>query len=277
MSESIESFVRGLPKAELHVHIQGAASAATVLELARRHPELGVPTEAEALRRFYTFTDFAHFIEVYISVNRLVRTTDDVRSLRGRARTATWPRSQVRYAEVTVTPDSHLLMGIAPDALADALAQARDGGARPRAAWSSPGSSTSPASSDWSRGCGPSTGSSGTGPSTASGSGSAVPSRACRARSSGTCSPVRARLGLHSVPHAGESTGPQTIRDSLDLLGARPHRARDLRGAGPGPDGRAGRAGRRARGVPDVQRLHAGGAEPGRAPVPRLLRRPGCG
>ena len=119
-SPEMTAFVHGLPKAELHLHLQGAASVPTVLELSRRHPDAGVPTEADELRDFYRFTDFDHFIEVYISVNRLVRTADDVRALvegLGRDLTAV----NVRYAEVTVTPDSHLLMGIDPGDLAAAL------------------------------------------------------------------------------------------------------------------------------------------------------------
>ena len=77
----IEAYIRDLPKAELHVHLQGAASVPTVLELARRYPEAGVPTDEQGLRDFYQFTDFAHFIDVYISVNELVRTDGDVRDL----------------------------------------------------------------------------------------------------------------------------------------------------------------------------------------------------
>ena len=44
--------VAGLPKAELHVHLVGSASVPTVLELARRHPEGGVPTDEAALAKF---------------------------------------------------------------------------------------------------------------------------------------------------------------------------------------------------------------------------------
>jgi aminodeoxyfutalosine deaminase len=40
-SAGIKEFIHGLPKAELHAHLQGAASVATVLELARRHPDVG--------------------------------------------------------------------------------------------------------------------------------------------------------------------------------------------------------------------------------------------
>ncbi|MGH3879287.1 MAG: hypothetical protein ACRDSK_19855 [Actinophytocola sp.] len=65
-------FISALPKVELHVHLVGSASIDTVLELARRHPELDVPTDRDALVAFYEFTDFAHFIEVYVQVTRLV-------------------------------------------------------------------------------------------------------------------------------------------------------------------------------------------------------------
>src|SRR3954465_8098751 len=106
-------FVAALPKVELHVHLVGAASVPTVLELARRHPERGVPTDEPALRDFYEFTDFAHFIDVYTAVNRLVRTGADVTALVvGLARDHA--ANNVRYAEVTVTPTSHLKSGIDP-------------------------------------------------------------------------------------------------------------------------------------------------------------------
>ena len=41
--ESIDAFIDRLPKAELHLHLVGSASVPTVLELARRHPDGGVP------------------------------------------------------------------------------------------------------------------------------------------------------------------------------------------------------------------------------------------
>lgn len=80
-STDISRFIAGLPKAELHVHLLGSASVDTVLALARRHPDLGVPTDDAELRAFYQFTNFAHFIEVYIAVNALVRSAEDVARL----------------------------------------------------------------------------------------------------------------------------------------------------------------------------------------------------
>jgi aminodeoxyfutalosine deaminase len=118
------SFVACLPKVELHLHLVGSASVDTVLELARRHPEAGVPTEPAVLAEYYEFRDFPHFLAVYGAVSGLVRTGADVVALvRGLARDAA--RSNVRYAEVTVTPTSHLQTGMPPDELADALTRGR--------------------------------------------------------------------------------------------------------------------------------------------------------
>ena len=97
--ESIDAFVAELPKVELHVHLVGSASAETVLELARRHPDRGVPRTAEELRRFYEFRDFPHFIEVYKAVSGLLSEPEDIADLvRGVARDLAAQR--VRYVEM---------------------------------------------------------------------------------------------------------------------------------------------------------------------------------
>ena len=96
---SLEMFVSDLPKVELHVHLIGSASVETVLSLARRHPEAGVPTTEEGLREFYRFSDFPHFLDVYRVVSGLVRTPEDIAELVrgvGRALAA----QNVRYVEL---------------------------------------------------------------------------------------------------------------------------------------------------------------------------------
>jgi adenosine deaminase len=213
-----EDWLRGLPKAELHVHLVGSASAETVLELARRHPNQGVPTDGAALRDFFAFTDFAHFIEVYIAVNALVRTPADVEELTyGVA--GDLGSQQVRYAELTVTPDSHLLQGMAPDALAEALTRARrrarlDAGVELSWVFDIPGELGLPSALrtiDWVERYAP---------EGSVGFGLGGPERGVpRAQFAEVFARARA-LGLHSVPHAGETTGPQTVRDAVALLGA---------------------------------------------------------
>ena len=100
----LTAFIAGLPKAELHVHHVGSASPRIVAELAARHPTDG-PGRPEALKDYFTFTDFAHFIEVYLSVVDLLRDAEDIRLLTYEI-ARDMARQQVRYAELTVTPFS---------------------------------------------------------------------------------------------------------------------------------------------------------------------------
>ncbi|MFD1146286.1 adenosine deaminase [Saccharothrix hoggarensis] len=214
----MREFIAALPKVELHVHLVGSASPETVLALARRHPRNAVPTDEAELRRFYEFTDFGHFIDVYAAVNDLVTTGDDVAALvLGLAEEQA--RRNVRYAEVTVSATSHLRAGIAPEELDEALATSRE---RARAehgvelAWvfDIPGL--------WDRDFGltsakyaithrpPGTVGFGLGGFEAD-----APRRAFREAFT-----LARDAGLHCVPHAGETTGPDQIREALDDLHA---------------------------------------------------------
>ena len=117
---TIDAFIDALPKVELHVHLVGSASLATVLELARRHPGGRVPTTEEELRAFYRFRDFPHFAEIYQAINALVRTPEDVATLVvGLA--GDLARQNGRYVELTVTPYAHHLMGMPTREVTEAL------------------------------------------------------------------------------------------------------------------------------------------------------------
>jgi len=120
----VAAFVAALPKVELHLHLVGSASLDTVLTLARHHPDGGVPTDREELRRFYTFTDFPHFLTVYHRVNLLVTTAADVVTLLDGLAAELATRT-VRYAEVQVTPVRNRMAGIGYADLAAALADGR--------------------------------------------------------------------------------------------------------------------------------------------------------
>jgi aminodeoxyfutalosine deaminase len=111
---AIESFIQAVPKAELHLHLVGSASPTVVSELASRRPEFGVPTSVDELSRLFTFTDFAHFIEIYARVASLVCSGDDIATLiEGSARDLAV--QNVRYVEMTITPFTHLQSGISYD------------------------------------------------------------------------------------------------------------------------------------------------------------------
>jgi adenosine deaminase len=69
------------PKIELHVHLEGTVRPATLLRIARRNGQ-PLPADTEAgLSALYEFTDFAHFIEVWILTTHCLRTADDFRQV----------------------------------------------------------------------------------------------------------------------------------------------------------------------------------------------------
>lgn len=216
------AFLAALPKAELHVHHVGSVSASTLAALAERHPG-SVPTEPEALADYFTFTDFGHFIEVYLSVVDLIRDPDDVRLLTDQVLTDL-AAQQVRYAEVTVTPytsvnRSNTGTGIAPEAFIEAIEDARtaaerDHGLQVRWIFDIPGEAGIPAADETLRIALEH------GPSSLVGFGLGGPEIGVpRPQFKPHFDAARA-AGLHSVPHAGETTGPQTIWDALNELGA---------------------------------------------------------
>ncbi|GAA1005586.1 adenosine deaminase [Streptomyces thermogriseus] len=214
------AFIAGLPKAELHVHHVGSASPRIVSELAARHPDSKVPSDPEALAEYFTFTDFAHFIDVYLSVVDLIRTPEDVRLLTYEV-ARDLARQQVRYAELTVTPFSSTRRGIDERAFMDAIEDARKAaeaefGTVLRWCFDIPGEAGLESAEETVR-----------------------LATDDRLRPEGLVSfglggpeigvprpqfkPYFDRAlaaGLHSVPHAGETTGPQTVWDALHELRA---------------------------------------------------------
>jgi aminodeoxyfutalosine deaminase len=124
MEPEVDAFIALAPKVELHLHLVGSASVATLGELADAHPEAGVPSDPAQLRRFFEFRDFPHFIEVYSTVNDLVRSPADVATLvRGAA--ADLASHNVRYAEITVTPYMHELRGLMAEGVVEGLDDGR--------------------------------------------------------------------------------------------------------------------------------------------------------
>lgn len=216
----LSAFIAELPKAELHVHHVGSASPRIVSELAARHPDSRVPKDPKALADYFTFTDFAHFVQVYLSVVDLIRDAEDVRLLTYEI-ARDMARQCVRYAELTVTPFSSTSRGIPERAFIEAIEDARraaerDLGVVLRWTFDIPGEAGLAAAEETTRiatdetldaaglvsfGLG--------GPEIGVDRGQFKPyfDRATAA-------------GLHSVPHAGETTGPETVWDALTALRA---------------------------------------------------------
>ena len=212
------AFVAGLPKAEIHVHHVGSASPRIVSELAARHPGV-VPSDLDALRDYFTFRDFGHFIEVYLAVVDLLREPEDIRLLTYEV-AADMAAQNIRYAELTLTPWTSVQAGVPIEAYVEAVEDARvaaerDHGVKLRWIYDIPGESGLPSAEDTLQyALHPKA------PETLIGFGLGGPEVGVdRPQFKDVFDQARA-AGLHSVPHAGETTGPQTVWDALRDLGA---------------------------------------------------------
>lgn len=109
---SIETYIREMPKVELHVHMEGAIQPETLLALADRHGFSLPAKNAEELRSWYTFRDFDHFIEVYMTISRCICNAEDI-ELIARDFLKAQAEQNIVYSEVTFTADTHYRNGIA--------------------------------------------------------------------------------------------------------------------------------------------------------------------
>ncbi len=73
----IDRYIEAVPKAELHVHLEGSIQPATLLMLALRN-DVKLPVQnVEDLQDWFTFRDFDHFIEIYFEISSCLKTSDD--------------------------------------------------------------------------------------------------------------------------------------------------------------------------------------------------------
>lgn len=126
-ARSLDRFIRDLPKAELHVHIEGTLEPELAYTLARRNRvPLRFPT-AEALREAYQFHNLQSFLDIYYEGTRALRTEQDFFEL-------TWAYLQratqqhVRHAEIFFDPQAHTDRGVPFDAVIGGIHRALEEG-----------------------------------------------------------------------------------------------------------------------------------------------------
>lgn len=97
-----------MPKAELHVHLEGSIGPETLLRLASKHNRLAsLPsTTLTELQDWFKFVDFPHFIRIYMVISELLRTPEDF-ALIVEACGADMAAQGIRYRELTFTPFTH--------------------------------------------------------------------------------------------------------------------------------------------------------------------------
>lgn len=97
---NLYEFAKRMPKGELHVHLEGSILPRTLLFLAKRNNVKLPYSTVRGLKEFYHFRDFSHFIDTYLKITSCLCTPDDYYLIAydfGRE----CARQNIRYAEVT--------------------------------------------------------------------------------------------------------------------------------------------------------------------------------
>lgn len=122
-------FIAGLPKAELHMHIEGSIEPALFIELARRNGvAIGWQTEAE-LRAAYRFRDLQAFLDLYYDGCRVLVQARDFFDVT-RAYLARANAERVLHAELFLGPQGHTVRGIALATVLEGVLGAMDAAQR---------------------------------------------------------------------------------------------------------------------------------------------------
>lgn len=98
-------FLHRMPKVELHVHLEGATSPATIREMAHRNG-VTLPVADEKLDEFFRFRDFSHFLDAYYTATSTMLTLEDW-SLMIDQFMASRASQNIVYSEVFISASHH--------------------------------------------------------------------------------------------------------------------------------------------------------------------------
>ncbi|HEY0270079.1 MAG TPA: adenosine deaminase [Sphingomonas sp.] len=107
----LAAFAAALPKAELHLHIEGSLEPELMFALARRN-KVAIPfASAEAVRAAYDFSNLQDFLDIYYRGAAVLRTPEDFHDL-AFAYLVRAHADNVRHAEIMFDPQTHTARGI---------------------------------------------------------------------------------------------------------------------------------------------------------------------
>src|SRR5260370_6606878 len=118
--EDLSRFIAGLPKAELHVHIEGSLEPEMMLALARRNGVALPYADVEAVRAAYRFANLQDFLDLYYQGMSVLRQEQDFYDL-AMAYLRRAAAQNVRHAEIFFDPQGHTGRGIAFKTVIDGL------------------------------------------------------------------------------------------------------------------------------------------------------------
>lgn len=125
----MDAFIAKLPKAELHIHIEGSLEPELMYALAARN-NIRLPyANAEALRKAYAFSSLQDFLDIYYQGMSVLITEQDFYDL-AFAYLKRAAADNLRYAEIFFDPQGHTARGVAFETVINGLSRALADGER---------------------------------------------------------------------------------------------------------------------------------------------------
>jgi adenosine deaminase len=120
----IEAFINGIPKAEIHIHVDGSIEPELMFELAKKNNlPPGFASVDEAREAYNHFTDLESFLNLYFAATKLLQDEDDfyavMKAYLKRAR-----QDHVIHAEIFFEPQSHTMRGVSIDVVMSGMLKA---------------------------------------------------------------------------------------------------------------------------------------------------------
>jgi adenosine deaminase len=109
---ALDAFIVGIPKAELHIHIEGSLEPSMAFELAKRHGIALRHGSVDALREAYKFGNLQDFLDIYYAGADVLRDEEDFRRLT-LAYLERAAADGVVHAEIFFDPQTHTARGVA--------------------------------------------------------------------------------------------------------------------------------------------------------------------
>lgn len=111
MNDQLRAIVTRMPKAELHIHIEGSLEPELIFALAQRNGVALAYTSVEQLRQAYAFTDLQSFLDIYYAGASVLLEEQDFYDMTA-AYLARAQADQVRHAELFFDPQTHTARGV---------------------------------------------------------------------------------------------------------------------------------------------------------------------
>ncbi|MCY4616594.1 MAG: adenosine deaminase, partial [Chloroflexi bacterium] len=108
---AVEELIRALPKAELHIHVEGTLEPGMMFELAARNGVALRYGSVEEVRAAYEFSDLQSFLDIYYEGMAVLQTERDFQDL-ARAYFERAHADGVRHAELFFDPQAHTGRGV---------------------------------------------------------------------------------------------------------------------------------------------------------------------